>query len=138
MDNEISEALAAALFTPERETASYAMELGGGTLDIVRASRGGPVTLTLTMPGAEAAEPELERAWLEANWLRRQHDGVVAAADAEGRMVFGMILANDTVSGERLEAAAAALLAAADPGTEPPPPPAEAAAFESDLVWIKL
>jgi hypothetical protein len=136
VDREAAQTLVAALFAPEREAATYRVETDDGVLDVVRAQRGGPVTLTLQGPAAEPAAPDLARAWLESTWLRRLHDGIVAAADPEGRLRFALVLPDERASVEGIEVAVAALAAAVRRESAPSSP--EATEFDGGLVWVRL
>lgn len=137
MDRQFLDELAETVFTSEREPLGFTLDLKGGRLEIVRANAGGPVTLSLWRGDAEPADPGLEWAWLEASFLRRLDDGVVALADEDGRLGFGLVLADGHIEADEFEAAIQSLVSATEPDVTAPSATTEAT-FESDMVWVRL
>ncbi|MEJ1160506.1 hypothetical protein [Prosthecomicrobium sp. N25] len=146
MDRELAEEMLGTAFAPWRDAAdteseTYSVDLGEDrVLDLVRVGGAEVTTLLLSAPQPAPADAEtagdLGWAWLEATWLRRIDDGIVATADEAGRLGFGMVLPRCHATAETVEAAVAALLAAARPRTAP------AADAPLDLndgnVWLPL
>lgn len=131
-------AAAAAAARSGGEALDVTAEAGDRVLDLRRAARGDALTLVLSDPSAETVDPDLAWAWLEASWLRRTHDGVVAVADDDGRLGFAAILPLETVSAETAATVLASLERASHPDTADDGPAADDAVFNDGNIWLKL
>jgi hypothetical protein len=76
-------------------------------------------------------------AWLEATWLRRNHDGLTAIADDDGALGYAFVIPWNSASPKRIEAAIDMLLTFARASLQPalasePLPTGE------ESVWIRI
>ena len=99
----------------------------GLTLEAICFTRRGHTVLRVFPDRVEnESDPEdvaaLGLAWLEASWLRRGDDGLIAIANDEGTLGKAFVIPWSGVSPERVDRAIDALVSSAGPLAEPQEP----------------